>query len=158
MFRSLKFRYRIGLLVAVAGIALLVTTTVTLVLGRQGERELTAIETRYVPLLELDREIEKLFRSIPRTLRDASDAGEEAGIVKATASGELLVTRLEANAERIADNGGDAKSLRQTIEAVGANVVVIRPGALSNAQVQRQLREFCHAPASCPAEYEQWLG
>ena len=111
MFRSLKFRYRIGLLVAVAGIALLVTTAVTLVLGRQGERELTAIETRYVPLLELDREIEGLFRSIPRTLKDAADAGEEAGIAKAAANAELLVKRLEANTERIGDNGGDAKAL-----------------------------------------------
>ncbi len=111
MFRSLKFRYRIGLLVAVAGIALLLTTTVTLVLGRQGERELTAIETRYVPLLELDREIEELFRSIPRTLTEASAADEESGIAKASASAELLIKRLETNAERIAGNGGDTAAL-----------------------------------------------
>ena len=122
MFRSLKFRYRIGLLVAVAGIALLVTTAVTLVLGRQSEREQRAIETRYVPLLELDREIEGMFRSIPRAFEDAAAAAEESGIDKANAFGEQLVRRLQANARPIAENGDE----RLDVAAVEALVAEFR--------------------------------
>jgi two-component system chemotaxis sensor kinase CheA len=137
VFRSLKFRYRIGLLVAVAGIALLLTTAVTLVLGRQGERELTAIETRYVPLLELDRELEELFRSIHRTLLDASDAAEESGIVKAAANAELLVKRLEANAERIANNGGNTATLVAQFRAYFATAHEVTAKLVNNTPAEQ---------------------
>ncbi|MEJ7597461.1 MAG: histidine kinase dimerization/phospho-acceptor domain-containing protein [Kofleriaceae bacterium] len=144
MLGSLKFRYRIGLLVAVAGIALMVVTAVALVLGRQSERHLSAIETRYVPLLELDREIETLFRSIPRAFQDASDAAEESEIAKATAAGDLLVKTLERNATQIVDNGGDVRALIAEFRAYFAVAREVTMGLIEersdSAQAERMTR------------------
>ena len=141
MLRSLKFRYRIGLLVAVAGIALLLTTSVTLVLGRQSERELTAIETRYVPLLELDREIKEIFRSIPRAFADAMAAAEESGIAKAEANAALLIKRLEVNAERIAGNGGSSAALITEFRAYFAMAHEIATAIVVDGTPEEQLAD-----------------
>src|ERR1044071_6836698 len=56
-----KFRHRIGILVALAAAALVAVTAVTLVLGRHVAPQLAGIETRYVPLVELDRDLKTLF-------------------------------------------------------------------------------------------------
>jgi hypothetical protein len=54
--------------------------------------------------------------------------------------------------------GSDQATIRQAIEAVGANVLVVRPGSLSDFRLRRQIGEFCrNGQISCPAEYEKWL-
>ena len=55
----LKFRHRIGLLVALAAAALVTVAAVTLVLGRRGARQLAGLEARYVRPIELDRDLER---------------------------------------------------------------------------------------------------
>ena len=69
---ALKFRHRIGLLVVLAAAALVTVTAVALVLGRHGERQLAGIETRYVPLVELDRDLKTQFAQITHALENAA--------------------------------------------------------------------------------------
>ncbi|MBI3468817.1 MAG: hypothetical protein HY000_37920 [Planctomycetes bacterium] len=53
--------------------------------------------------------------------------------------------------------GADATILQQAIQAVGANVLIIRPGSLSDFQLRRLMSEFCNGTPTCPREYEKWL-
>src|SRR5207237_880063 len=69
---ALKFRHRIGLLVVLVATALVTVTAVALVLGRRGEQQLAGIETLYVPLIELDRDLKNQFAEIPRALETAT--------------------------------------------------------------------------------------
>ncbi len=108
---GLKFRHRISLLVALAALALLVVTAVTLVLGRRSEREMSGVETRYLPLIELDRDLKTAFAAIPRLLENGAAAAEEGLLKEADASTDQLADRLNAGAQTLADNGGDARAL-----------------------------------------------
>ena len=111
MPRRIPFRYRIGLLVSLAAIALLTVTAVGLVLGSRGAADLSGIETRYVPLIELDRDLKTTFAQIPRALEDAAAAGEEGKVRDADALRDEMLRRLRAGARTIAENGGDAAAL-----------------------------------------------
>jgi len=108
---AISFRYRVGLLVVLAAIALLTVTAVALVLGSRSERDLSGIETRYVPLIELDRDLKTTFAQIPHALADAAAAGEEARIDDADKLRDELANRLRTNERIILANGGDAASL-----------------------------------------------
>jgi signal transduction histidine kinase len=103
----LQFRHRISLLVALAMTALLAVTAGTLVLGRRAEQQLTGIETRYVPLIELDADLDRMFTQTTRALEDAAGAGEEAKIAEADALAAEFTKRLTAGAHVVRDNGGD---------------------------------------------------
>src|SRR6185295_1363996 len=113
MFRRLRFRHRIGVLVALAGVALITVTGVTIVLGRRSEQELSAIETRYVPLIELDRDAKSMFAQIARTLEDAAAAGEDSDLGAADALQREFIRRVHAGREAIVDNGGDPEGLER---------------------------------------------
>jgi signal transduction histidine kinase len=107
----LKFRHRIGILVALAAAALIAVTAVTLVLGSQVAQQLAGIETRYVPLVELDRDLKTLFAEIPRELESAAGAAEDSGLRAADAKYDRLLLRLRAGWAVIAGNGGDPAAL-----------------------------------------------
>jgi signal transduction histidine kinase/HAMP domain-containing protein len=109
--RRIPFRYRVGLLVLLAAIALLTVTTVSLVLGNRSATNLSGIETRYVPLIELDRDLKTTFAQITRTLEDAATAGEEGKIHDADALRDDFLRRLRAGERTIAGNGGDPAAL-----------------------------------------------
>ena len=111
MARRIPFRYRVGLLVLLAAIALVTVTAVSLVLGNRSAENLSGIETRYVPLIELDRDLKTTFEQITRTLEDAAAAGEEGKIRDADALRDDLLRRLRSGERAIADNGGDAAAL-----------------------------------------------
>ena len=111
MFRALKFRHRIGLLVLLAALALLTVTAVTVILGRRSELQLTGIETRYVPLIEVDRDLKTLFAQIPRALEDAATAAETTDIHAAESLADDFVRRLAVGQRPIVDNGGDPHAL-----------------------------------------------
>ena len=83
MLPRLKFRHRIGLLVSLAALGLILVTSVTLVLGRRSERELDGIETRYVPLIELDRDLKRTAADLMKAVEDAAGAAEEAKLAEA---------------------------------------------------------------------------
>jgi signal transduction histidine kinase len=114
---SLKFRQRIGLLVALAGVALVILALVTVVLGRRNERELLGIETRYVPLIELDRDLARLATETAKALEDAAAAAEESKLADADRTKAELVARIETGAAEITDNGGDPRALAAAFAA-----------------------------------------
>jgi signal transduction histidine kinase len=101
----------VGSLVLLAAIALLAVTAVSLVLGNRSTENLSGIETRYVPLIELDRDLKTTFAQIVRTLEDAAGAGEESKVRDADALRDDLLRRLRAGERMIEDNGGDAAAL-----------------------------------------------
>ena len=111
MLVPLKFRHRIGLIVVLAAAALVAVTAVTLVLGRRGALQLAGIETRYVPLVELDRDLKTLFAQIPRALEDAAATAEESMLRDADALYDKLVARLRAGVGVMLDNGADPVAL-----------------------------------------------
>jgi signal transduction histidine kinase len=117
MFRHLRVGHRIGVLVVLAGVALVTVTVVTIVLGRRSERELSSIETRYVPLIELDRDLKAMFAQIARTLEDAAAAAEDSGLDTADTQQRELVQRLRAGRAAIEDNGGDPDVLERKLDA-----------------------------------------
>jgi signal transduction histidine kinase len=113
----LRFRHRIGLLVALAAAALITVTAVALVLGRHGEKQLAGIETRYVPLLELDRDLKTLFSQIQRALEDAASAAEDSRLSDADTLYATMTQRLREGSAAIAENGGDAAALELELDA-----------------------------------------
>jgi signal transduction histidine kinase/ActR/RegA family two-component response regulator len=109
--RPLRFRTRIALLVAVAIVAMTAVTAVAVVLGRRSAQELTAVETQYLPLLELDRDLKALFTAIPDTLEAAASSAEESGLAEADAQQEAFVRRVGEGRDAILQNGGDPDAL-----------------------------------------------
>jgi signal transduction histidine kinase len=109
----LRFRYRIGLLVAIAAAALVTVTTVTVGLGRQSKRELVGIETQYVPLIELDRDLKTAFSGASRALEDAANAADEARLADADQLGRGFLSRLGEGRATIIGNGGDPAVLER---------------------------------------------
>src|SRR5580765_6443359 len=107
MFRHLRFRHRIAVLVALAGAALLGVTAVTMVLGQRTEQELSRSETRYVPLIELDRDLKATFAQLGRTLENAAAAAEDSELEAADALQRELVQRVRVGRTVIVNNGGD---------------------------------------------------
>ena len=67
---------------------------VTLVLGRRNQQEISGIETRYLPLIELDRDLKTTFAQIPKTLEDAASAAEESRLADADALRDEFIRRL----------------------------------------------------------------
>jgi signal transduction histidine kinase/ActR/RegA family two-component response regulator len=108
---QLRFRHRIALLVALAAFGLVAATAITILLGRRSDRQLSGIETRYVPLLDLDHELTSLFAKITKALEDAASAAEETRLADADTLVATLRERLETGAKTIAHNGGDARQL-----------------------------------------------
>lgn len=113
----LEFRHRIGLLVTVAALALITVTAVTLILGRRNAEQVSGIETRYLPLIELDRDLKSIFAQIPRALEDAATAADEARLQEADALEADLIRRIHAGAATIIDNGGDPGALEADLRA-----------------------------------------
>ena len=113
MLESLRFKHRISLLVGLASLALVTVSGVALLLARHGIEEVSAIETRYVPLLELKRDLETTFANVTRTLENAASAAEEAGLRRADALRDRFLTVLDAGEQTIADNGTNPGTLRR---------------------------------------------
>jgi signal transduction histidine kinase/CheY-like chemotaxis protein len=117
MLRRLKFRYRIAALVALAGLALLGVTLVAVLLGRASQVAITGIETRYLPLLELDRDLKAQFARIPPALEGAAATAEESQLVDADRLRDQFVLKLSGGQATIAANGGDAAELLRAFRA-----------------------------------------
>jgi signal transduction histidine kinase len=139
----LKFRQRIALLVALAGVALVILALVTVVLGRRNERELVGIETRYVPLIEVDRDLERLAAETTKALEDAAAAAEEGTLEVADRTNAELHARIAAGSETIIHNGGDPRALSAAFtayytkaRAVSAAIIAGRAPASLAVEVQ----------------------
>jgi signal transduction histidine kinase/DNA-binding response OmpR family regulator len=106
-----KFRHRVAALVGLAALALLTVTAVSLLLGRRSERQVSDVELRYVPLLEVNRDLAALFTAITRALADAASAAEEAPLVQADRLRDQFVARVDHDRAAIVSNGGDPDAL-----------------------------------------------
>ncbi len=113
MPQSLRFKHRISLMVGIASLALLTVSGVALLLARHGIHEVSAIETRYVPLLELKRDLETTFVLVTRTLENAASAAEEGELRSADALRDRFLVALEAGEKTISENGADPRMLRR---------------------------------------------
>jgi signal transduction histidine kinase/HAMP domain-containing protein len=141
--RPLGFRHRIGLLVVLAAAGLVTVTAVALILGRRSEQQLSGIETRYVPLIELDRDLKMTFAQIPRALQDAAAAADESRLADADQLRAQLLARLTAGRQAILDNGGDPRRLEaefgryyERARAVSAALEAGSPAAPMTAQIE----------------------
>jgi signal transduction histidine kinase len=115
--QRLRLRHRIGVLVLLAAAALVTVTAVTLVLGRRSQSELIAIETRYVPLVELDRDLKTTFAALTRAIEDAASAADEGRLADADRLDRELRARLASAHATIAANGDDAVLLERDYAA-----------------------------------------
>ena len=113
MVRRLRFRHRIGLLVLIAAAALFSVAAVTLVLGQRSKHELAGIETRYVPLIELDRDLKTAYAEVGRALEDAAGAADEERLADADRLDADLRRRIAAGRAAIIDNGHDPFALER---------------------------------------------
>lgn len=111
MIPRLQFRHRISLLVVLATLALAIVTSVALVLGSRVEVQLTGIETRYVPLIELNADLERLFAATTRALEDAASAGEPSKLDEADRLSAEFLERLSRGERAVIDNGADPSAL-----------------------------------------------
>lgn len=115
MLERLRFRYRIGLLVLLAAFGLVTVTTVALVVLRTSERQLSSIETRYVPLLEVNRDLVEAFRRLARAFEDAGAAADEGRLEDANETYVELVSRIRADAAVIEANGTEPSHLLEVL-------------------------------------------
>jgi signal transduction histidine kinase len=111
----LKFRHRIGLLVSLAAFGLIIVTAVTLVLGRRSQAALDGIETRYVPLIELDRDLKRIAADVMKAVEDAAGAAEESKLAEADRLAADFERRLEEGRPAIVSNGGDPDAVRASL-------------------------------------------
>jgi signal transduction histidine kinase/DNA-binding response OmpR family regulator/HAMP domain-containing protein len=150
MPEALKFKHRIWLLVALASFALATVTGMALVLGRRGADEVSGIQTRYLPLLELNRDLQSMFAAIARTLEDAASAAEESGVEEADALRDRFLATLAAGQEAVVANGADPAALRREFQAyyelarqVASQLIAGQPGEdlLDKAQAMRTAQQ-----------------
>lgn len=117
MLARLRFRDRIVLLVVLAAAALVAVTLVTIVFGSRNREQVSSVETRYLPLLDLERELRATYALIPRALQDAASSGEPAGLARADTLVDELAYRIERGAAILRANGGDPDALVRDLHA-----------------------------------------
>ncbi|MDB4959077.1 MAG: hybrid sensor histidine kinase/response regulator [Myxococcales bacterium] len=157
MTRSFKFRHRIGLLVLLAATGLVTVTAVTLVLGRRGEQQLSGIETRYVPLIELDRDLKSIIARLTRALEDAAAAADETKLSEADDLDRDFVARLRTGADSIIDNGGDPVALEAQLGvyyAIAREVSAAIVGGTSMAELGTRIDKMRAAQATFTAQLD----
>jgi signal transduction histidine kinase len=144
----LKIRHRIGLLVSLAAFGLVIVTSVTLVFGRRSERALVGIETRYVPLIELDRDLKRVAADLMKAIEDAAGAAEESKLAEADRLEADFERRLGEGRKAIASNGGDPDAVLaalrhyyMTARAVSAAIIHGTP----ISQLTEQIDQMHHA-------------
>jgi signal transduction histidine kinase len=144
----LPFRHRVGLLVSLAAIALVAVAVVTLVLGRRSEQQLTGIETRYVPLIELDRDLSRIAGDMMKAIEDAAGAAEDAKLDEADRLEAAFLARLAAGRDSIVDNGADPEALVSAFQtyyrrarAVSASIIGGTPVQQLDAEIEAMRRE-----------------
>ena len=132
---GLRFRQRIALLVSLAAVALVVVTLVTLVFGRRNAEQLSGIEDRYVPLIELDRDLKATFAQLPHALEEAASAADETRLREADAMEAEFLRRLDAGAALIVGNGQDPAALATELRAYYAKARAVSAAIASGTPV-----------------------
>ncbi|MBX3160446.1 MAG: HAMP domain-containing protein [Deltaproteobacteria bacterium] len=141
----LRFRHRVGLLVVIAAAGLVTATAVTLVLGRRAERQLSGIETRYVPLVELDRDLADMYQRLTRALEDAASAADDAKLADADALVRAMHARLAEARPMIQDNGGEPDVLEAAFDdyyATARGVAAAIAGGAAAATLAPQIEQM----------------
>ncbi len=116
MLERLRFRYKILLLVGPALLGLLLVTAIALVLNRRAEAQVARVQDTYLPLLELDRDLKRIFSDIQRKLEGAAAAQDHDGLAEADDLQRRFLHALDAARAAVAANGQDANALRRDME------------------------------------------
>jgi len=135
--RRIKFRHRIGLLVTLAAVGLVAVTVVTLLLGRRAERQLHGIETQYVPLLELDRDLKRTATDAMRSIEDAAGAAEQAKLDEADRLEHDFLARLDSGKQAIIANGADPDALLHSFNTYYTNARAIADAMIHGQPIDR---------------------
>jgi signal transduction histidine kinase len=117
VLERLRFRHRIGLLLGLAAVALVTVTIVTLVLGRSAERQLRGVETRFVPLVDLNSDLKRMAGDLSKAFEDAAGAGEESKLAEADQLEATIRARIDAGHQVIVNNGADPAALIASLES-----------------------------------------
>jgi hypothetical protein len=112
---SITFRDKLILVAAPALVALAAVVAVSRVIAVQQAADLTDVEERLVPRLELGPKLESEFQRLRRSVEDAVAAEDKVGLEATRAlEGELLAL---VESSKGALDPGDAASLRRAIDA-----------------------------------------
>jgi signal transduction histidine kinase len=133
----LQFRHRVGILVSLAAVALVAVAVVALVLGRRSEQQLTGIETRYVPLIELDRDLSRTAADVMKALEDAAGAAEESKLVDADRFKADFLARVASGRDIIVENGADPAALITAFETYFAAARALSAALISGTPFAR---------------------
>jgi CheY-like chemotaxis protein len=115
MLERLRFRFKVLMLVAPALVGLMLVTAVALLLNRRADGQLVAVQNTYLPLLELDRDLKRLFSEVQRELEAAVAAREKENLRRADDLRQQFIDRLGPSRAVLAANGTDAGVFRQAL-------------------------------------------
>lgn len=122
--------------------ALVTVTVVTLVLGQRSERELIGIETLYVPLIELDRDLKTAFLEITHALEDAAAAADEGRLADAERLDREFLLRLAGSRDTVARHGGDPAALERDYRAYFASARTVAAAIMAGTTPDRLTTEI----------------
>jgi len=94
MFRKLKFRHKMLVSPALAGIAFCLVLFITLALGTRSVNMMQQVESGYYPSVEMSRDLEEDLNSIQRGLQDAVAAKNAEALMETDALKDKFLLRL----------------------------------------------------------------
>jgi signal transduction histidine kinase len=113
-----SFRSKVMSVVAIAALALVAIVVAGAMLGRRTERELTTIQERYLPLVELEPRLEGDLERLKREFQDAVAVGDATEL---TATGELTRRfKEDLDVARTATDPAAAAALREALDGYAA--------------------------------------
>jgi signal transduction histidine kinase/ActR/RegA family two-component response regulator len=112
--QRLSFRANLMTIVGSTALAFLVLLVVSAITARRVDQEVTAIEDRYLPRVELQPKLEAQFALLQRSLRDAVIASDPDALEQTREVKNVLLGQLDAARDLVAPS--DAAALRVAIE------------------------------------------
>lgn len=93
--RNLKFRYKLLVLPALAGLGFVLVMLVAITLGRKSENLLSVVDRGYYPAVELGRDLDQTLTAVQRSLQDAVGAANAADLEKTDKLRDRFLSRLD---------------------------------------------------------------
>ena len=117
MLANLRFRTKILMLPAVAGVAFLTAIVISILLGRANSDRLTEIERGHLPALQACIELEAMVGRTQRAFQDAVAAQEVSGLGRADEVRTAFLAGIEDLGRTRVPRSADAAALRTAFDA-----------------------------------------